>query len=1088
MTDTNCDEDETEVLEMDMFYQDNYTEDPQSSLDSIISQDYKKFVSDLISDEQDYIHDLHIIIKIFREEIAKLTQDKNELETLFSNITDIPEVTNTLVGSLKEVMEIREKKQMFIVGSCFEELAEAEEFDVYIKYARNINSPASQEVLKNLLSRPEANSVLRMSGYSIREAVKYYLPKLLLQPIWHCFQYFDYIKIFKKRTQSKEDSETLERVQELLKPLQTELIQYVASLSKKSRVLPMQIKTRRKMALEKIRELQQTVDGWNQLNIGHCCSEFIREDTLEKANGRKLTERKALLFDGLLKLCKPISSTRINVNVAVGVDSHQTHEKLRLKEKFFIRKVDIIDREDTEDLKNAFEIAPRDHFNSVILVAKSVEDKNNWMADLVMLNIKSMLERTLKNILLEDEERKHPLRLPPPDLYKFAEQDSRDNIVLKGINNDSYPLKGATLIKLIERLTYHIYVSPTFLRIFLTTYRNFCSPQELLTLLIERFDIPDPSLVYGKEEKNSVCKTTKKDWERYRKEFCQPVQIRVLNVLRYWINHHFYDFERDKNLLERLQLFLNNSKYMRKCVESLLKIVQRKCEPSEQRLITFSFERSFPPIETHLQIPENYEEYGIITIHPTELARQLTLLEFELYRVVKPSELVGCVWTKKDKEMTSPNVMKIIKHTTNFTRWLEKIIVEAQNFEERVAIVSRIIEIMMVLEDLNNFNGVLAILSAIDSASVFRLNFTFQSLQYRLMRALQEAQKLKNNHFRNYKMKLLSINPPCVPFLGMYLTNILHIEEGNPDYLPGSSKLINFSKLQKVTEIICKIQQYQNQPYCLSVEPKIRKYIENICPFDINTPNDDIDTYLYKKSLEIEPRECKEPIQFPRKWSEINLKSPGIKTRTLNMKSLRSFLMSCRTVAKFESGLSRVISYGSYYDEFGNALLGNYFIGTPTSLQISKSNTLPSLSPESNRKENSCNESLQHIRQLQDAAILSPGEVVSSYLNAHPYSLDSVQPPDVVSTDAVFSDFKNLLIEISSATDMMRRKLHDIELEYYKLDYLIQLNDPERILDQFKKIFDQFAVAIDDISGGYFSLKRDFCNLESKCITLKNLL
>jgi len=56
-----------------------------------------------------------------------------------------------------------------------------------------------------------------------------------------------------------------------------------------------------------------------------------------------------------------------------------------------------------------------------------------------------------------------------------------------------------------------------------------------LTLLIERFDIPDPSLVYGEEEK-PVCKTAREDWKRYRKEFCQPVQFRVLNVLRHWVS------------------------------------------------------------------------------------------------------------------------------------------------------------------------------------------------------------------------------------------------------------------------------------------------------------------------------------------------------------------------------------------------------------------------------------------------------------------------------------------------------------------------------------------------------------------------
>lgn len=72
---------------------------------------------------------------------------------------------------------------------------------------------------------------------------------------------------------------------------------------------------------------------------------------------------------------------------------------------------------------------------------------------------------------------------------------------------------------------------------------------------------------------------------------------------------------------------------MKKWVESITKIILRKKQaqangPSHN----ITFESLPPPIEWHISRPGQIENFDLLTLHPIEIARQLTLLESDLYR------------------------------------------------------------------------------------------------------------------------------------------------------------------------------------------------------------------------------------------------------------------------------------------------------------------------------------------------------------------------------------------------------------------------------------------------------------------------
>ncbi|KAI4184945.1 MAG: hypothetical protein LQ346_006017 [Caloplaca aetnensis] len=151
---------------------------------------------------------------------------------------------------------------------------------------------------------------------------------------------------------------------------------------------------------------------------------------------------------------------------------------------------------------------------------------------------------------------------------------------------------------------------------------------------------------------------------------------------------------------------------------------------------------------------------------------------------------------------------------------------------------------------MNNFSTLTSIISALGTAPVHRLQRTWSQVNARTMSVLEQMRRLMGStkNFGEYRETLHHANPPCIPFFGVYLTDLTFIEDGISSVIK-KTNLINFAKRAKTAEVIGEIQQYQKMPYPLKPVGDLQDYILS----NMQAAGDVHE--MYEKSLAVEPRE-----------------------------------------------------------------------------------------------------------------------------------------------------------------------------------------------------------------------------------------
>lgn len=433
--------------------------------------------------------------------------------------------------------------------------------------------------------------------------------------------------------------------------------------------------------------------------------------------------------------------------------------------------------------------------------------------------------------------------------------------------NKEGQITGGSLPALVERLTTHDSTPDAmFVSTFYLTFRLFASPTELAKALVDRFE-------YVSESPHIAA----------------PVRLRVYNVFKGWLESHWRDSS-DHDALVVIEPFAKDQlgKILPAAGRRVLELVQKVSSsegPLVPRLVSSMGKTStciaqFVPADTPLppiymtksqtSSLKNWKMGGsnptILEFDPLELARQLTIKEMTIFCTIMPEELLGSEWTKRSAS-NATNVRAMSTLSTDLSNLVADTILQHDDAKKRALFIKHWIKIAHKCLELNNYDSLMAIICSLNSSTITRLKKTWDIVSQRrkdLLKALQAIVEPDKN-YAVLRRRLHDHVPPCLPFVGTYLTDLTFVDAGNPStkQLPDSGdgegmSVINFDKHTRTAKIIGELQRFQ-VAYRLTEIPELQEWIQaQIVRVKSFSANENVQQY-YRKSLLLEPRETIRP-------------------------------------------------------------------------------------------------------------------------------------------------------------------------------------------------------------------------------------
>ena len=208
----------------------------------------------------------------------------------------------------------------------------------------------------------------------------------------------------------------------------------------------------------------------------------------------------------------------------------------------------------------------------------------------------------------------------------------------------------------------------------------------------------------------------------------------------------------------------------------------------------------------------NRNYFCIMDWSPEDIGNKLAQVTESLLNKIKPRELYKGIYLKKDKEKTSPNIVKCINSFNKLTSFIIEDILSYSTPKLRAKSYERWVQICDYCKSNKNYNDCIAIFSALNNYIITGLNLTLKEIKYKT-KGIFEQIKIFCSVEGNYKNIRNDMNlceqrgENFIPYLGMLLRDINFLEESNK-YI-NERGCVNMNKIEKINSLLEKYFRYK---------------------------------------------------------------------------------------------------------------------------------------------------------------------------------------------------------------------------------------------------------------------------------------